>query len=189
MITRTRRVSGCLHTGITTGETGRPTLAQRFDQNVLQAEAAVDGRYALLTTLTPQQADRSEGLRRHKGQGAVERRHGDLRGPPAVTPTFVQDNKRVAALIAVICLALLLFCVIERQVRRALGGDQKMHGLYPDNQKVRPTGRMILYHLSDLRLRVISATDPPVIAITCGIQLHLLDLLGLEPTHPRWPET
>jgi hypothetical protein len=48
---------------------------------------------------------------------------------------------------------------------------------------------MILYHLSDLRLRVTSATGPPVIAITRGIQLHLLDLLGLEPTQPRWPQT
>lgn len=88
-----------------------------------------------------------------------------------------------------ICLSLLLVCLIERQVRQALGGDQKMLGLYPGNQKVRPTGRMILYHLSDLRLRVGSAADPPVIAITRGIQLNLLDLLGLEPTHPRWPET
>ncbi|MFD9242557.1 hypothetical protein ACFV0D_11645 [Streptomyces sp. NPDC059556] len=140
-------------------------------------------------TLTPEQADPSEVLRRHKGQGAVERRYGDFKGPLAVTPVFVQDNRRVAALVAVICLALLLFCLIERQVRRALGGDQKMHGLYPGNQKVRPTGKMILYHLSDLRLRVTSATAPPVIAITRGIQLHLLDLLGLEPTHPRWPET
>jgi hypothetical protein len=41
-----------------------------------------------------------------------------------------------------------------------------------------------------LRLRVGSATAPPVIAaIIRGVQLHLLDLLGLEPTHPRWPET
>jgi hypothetical protein len=35
-----------------------------------------------------------------------------------------------------------------------------------------------------MRLRVGSATDSPVIAITRGIQLHLLDLHGLEPTHP-----
>jgi hypothetical protein len=101
----------------------------------------------------------------------------------------VQDNERVAALITVVCLSLLMFCLIERQVRRALGGDQKMQGIYPGNKKVRPTGRMIVYHLSDLRLRVGSATDPPVIAITRGIQLHLLDILGLEPTHPRRPET
>ncbi|MEU1434473.1 hypothetical protein ABZ438_10285 [Streptomyces sp. NPDC005786] len=64
-----------------------------------------------------------------------------------------------------------------------------MQGIYPGNERVRPTGRMILFHLSDLRLRVTGATDPPVIAITRGIQCDLLDLLGLEPTHPRWPET
>jgi transposase len=129
-------------------------------------------------------------LRRHKGQqGTVERRYSDCKGPLAVAPVFVQDNKRVAALVAVICLALPVFCLIERQVRRALGGDQKMLGLYPGNQMVRPAGRVILYHLSGLQLRVGHATDPPTNVISRGVQLHLLDLLGLEPTHPRWPET
>ncbi len=189
MIAKTRRVTGCLHTEITTDDTGRPILTWPFDQDVLRAETAVDGWYALLTTLSPEQADAAEVLRRHKGQATVERRYSDFKGPLAVTPVFVQDNKRVAALITVICLALLVFCLIERQVRRALGGEQKMRGLYPGNQAVRPTGRMILYHLSDLRLRVGNTTDPPTIVISRGIQLHLLDLLGLEPTHPRWPET
>ncbi|MFD4139942.1 hypothetical protein [Streptomyces sp. NPDC058572] len=65
-----------------------------------------------------------------------------------------------------------------------------MQGLCPGSQKVRPTGRMIFYHLPDLRLRIGSATARPVIAVTRGINLHLLDLLGLEPTHPagRTPE-
>ncbi|MFI6061373.1 hypothetical protein [Streptomyces sp. NPDC051286] len=189
MIAKTRRVTGCLRTSIATDATGLPTLDWHFDQDVLQAEAAVDGWYALLTTLTPEQADAAEALRRHKGQGTVERRYGDFKGPLAVTPVFVQDNKRVAARVTVICLALLVSCLIERQVRRALGSDQKMPGLCPDNQQVRPTGRMILYHLSGLRLRVVGATDLPIIVISCGVQLHLLDLLGLEPTHPRWPET
>ncbi|MEU3162081.1 hypothetical protein ABZ753_32480 [Streptomyces griseoincarnatus] len=84
--------------------------------------------------------------------------------------------------------ALCLSLPIERQVRRTLGSDQKMPGLYPGNQQVRPTGR-ILYHLSGLRLRVVGATDPPIIVISRSVQLQLLDLLGLEPTHPRWPET
>ncbi|WP_206306827.1 IS1634 family transposase [Streptomyces sp. F001] len=189
VIAKTRRVTDCLRTTVTTDTAGRPALHWHFDQAVLDAEAAVDGWYALLTTLTPEQADAAEVLRRHKGQGAVERRYGNFKGPLAVTPIFVQDNKRLAALVTVICLALLVFCLIERQVRRALGGDQKMQGLYPGNQRVRPTGRMILYHLSGLRLRVGHATDPPTIVISRGVQLHLLDLLGLEPTHPRWPET
>lgn len=121
--------------------------------------------------------------------GAVERGYGDFKGPPAVTPVFVRDNKRVAALTTVICLALLLFCLIERQVRRALGSEHKMHGPCPDSQKVQPTGRMVLYHLSDLRLRVTSATDPPVIAIPRGNQLYLIDLLGLGSAQPRWPQS
>ncbi|MET8454303.1 hypothetical protein [Streptomyces sp. NPDC005209] len=64
-----------------------------------------------------------------------------------------------------------------------------MPGLYPGNQQVRPTGGVILYHLFGLRLRVVGATDAPIIVISRGVQLHLLDLLSLEPTHPRWPET
>ncbi|WP_234436260.1 hypothetical protein [Streptomyces sp. NRRL S-813] len=56
----------------------------------------------------------------------------------------MQHNRRVAALIHVIFLALLVFCLIERQVRRALGPAQTMSGLYPDNRRVRPSGRMIL---------------------------------------------
>ncbi|QFQ99376.1 IS1634 family transposase [Streptomyces phaeolivaceus] len=189
VITKTRRVTACLRTEITVDDTGRPALAWHFDEEELQAEQAVDGWYALLTTLTPEQADPAEVLRRYKGQGAVERRYSDFKGPLAVTPVFVQDNKRLAALVTVICLALLLFCLIERQVRRSLGPEQKMRGIYPGNQAIRPTGRMILYHLSGLRLRVGNATDPPTIVVSQGVQLHLLDLLGLEPTRPRWPET
>ncbi|MEU3146528.1 IS1634 family transposase [Streptomyces sp. NPDC006999] len=182
VITKTRRVASCLRTEITADDAGRPALAWHFAEEVLRAEEQVDGWYALLTTLTSEQASPAEVLRRYKGQGAVERRYSDFKGPLAVTPIFVQDNKRLAALITVICLALLLFCLIERQVRRSLGPGQKMRGLYPGNQMIRPTGRMILYHLSGLRLRVSGATDPPTVVISRGVQLHLLDLLGLE-TH------
>ncbi|GHE08484.1 hypothetical protein [Streptomyces alanosinicus] len=88
-----------------------------------------------------------------------------------------------------ICLALLVYCLIERQVRQALGPDQTIAGLYPDNRKVRPTGRMILYHLEDLMLRPGTATDPPVILVSRGVQAHLLELLGIDETRPRWLQT
>lgn len=47
-----------------------------------------------------------------------------------------------------------------------------MPGLSPGNQTDRPTGRMILYHLSGPRLRVGHATEPPTIVISRGVQLH-----------------
>jgi hypothetical protein len=124
-------------------------------------------------------------LIQYKGQGTVERRYADFKGPLAVTPVFVQHNRRAAALIQVICLALLVFCLIECQVRRALGPEQTMAGLYPDNRRVRPTGRMVLYHLGELNLRIGNVTDPPTVQITRGVQLHLLELLDVEITQTR----
>ncbi|MET8178637.1 IS1634 family transposase [Streptomyces sp. NPDC005336] len=189
VIAKTRRVASCLRTTVTTDTDGRPSLTWHFDQHVLDAEAAADGWYALVTRLTPEQADATEVLRRYKGQGVVERRYGDFKGPLAVAPVFLEHNRRIAALITVICLALLVFCLIERQVRQALGPEQTMSGLYPDNRRVRPTGRMILYHLDGLMLRPGTATDPPTILISQGVQAHLLELLGIDETRPRWLET
>ncbi|OIK23574.1 hypothetical protein [Streptomyces malaysiense] len=118
-----------------------------------------------------------------------ERRYSDIKGPLAVPPLFVQSNHRAAALIQVICLVLLVFCLIERQARRALGGEKKTAGLYPDSRRVRPTGRMVFYHLGELTVRTGSATYPPAVAITRGVQLHLLDLLGVDIRRTRRPQT
>ncbi|MFE5580398.1 IS1634 family transposase [Kitasatospora sp. NPDC056531] len=189
VIAKTRRVTSCLRTEVTVDSDGRPLLTWHFDQDVLEVEAAADGWYALVTRLTPNQADAAEVLKRYKGQGVVERRYNDFKGPLAVAPIFLEHNRRIAALITVICLALLVFCLIERQVRQALGPEQTMSGLYPDNRKVRPTGRMILYHLESLMLRPGTATSPPIILINQGVQAHLLELLGIDETRPRWLET
>jgi transposase len=81
VIAKTRRVVGCLRTTVTCDRDGRPSLAWHFDQDVLDAERAADGWYALVTRLTPQQADGAEVLRRYKGQGVVERRYHDFKAP------------------------------------------------------------------------------------------------------------
>jgi hypothetical protein len=184
VIAAKRRVVSCLRWNVGQDESGVPSLVWHFDQEVLDAEAAVDGWYALITPLTAEQADPGQVLIRYKGQGAVERRYADFKGPLAVAPVFVQHNRRVAALIHVICLALLVFCL-----RRALGPEQTVAGLYPDNRRVRPTGRMVLYHLGELTLRIGHATEPPTVQITRGVQLHLLDLLDVDIRRTRWPQT
>ncbi|MFI7136187.1 IS1634 family transposase, partial [Nonomuraea sp. NPDC050153] len=117
-IGRARRVSAYLiaETG-TDPDTGKPTLAWHFDQQAVDAEAATDGWYALLTNLPPETADAERVLRHYKGQEAVERRYQAFKGPLAVTSLYLKNNRRIHALITVICLALLIFCLIERQVR------------------------------------------------------------------------
>lgn len=117
-ISRQRRVGAYLRTTITLdADTGKPCFAWYFDQDTIDAEAATDGWYALLTNLDTADADPAEVLRRYKGQSAVEQRYSSIKGPLAVAPMFLQTNRRITALITVICLALLIFSLIEREVR------------------------------------------------------------------------
>jgi transposase len=54
--------------------------------------------FMLLTNLDPAEADVAEILRRYKAQEAVERHYLALKGPLAVAPIFLENNRRIAAL-------------------------------------------------------------------------------------------
>jgi transposase len=183
-----RRVGAYLRTAITWGAAGKPVLSWHFDQAAIDAEAAADGWYALLTNLAPGQASAEEVFRRYKGQHVVERRYGEFKGPLAVAPLFLKNSRRITALITVICLALLIFCLVERQVRKALAPHgETMTGLpgYGPTP-ARPTGRTIFQALADLRLIPAHDGNPAVIPKPVGIQARLLDLLGIDISRPRW---
>lgn len=184
-ISRTRRVGGYLRTQSGTDPvTGIPTLLWWFDQAVLAAEAATDGWYALLSNLDPAAADAAQVLCRYKGQEVVERRYGAFKGPLAVAPLFLTNNRRITALLSVICLALLVFCLIERQVRAAIAPQVTVEGLYA-GRAAKPTGRLVLEALSRLRLIPATGGHPPGIPQPPPLQARLLELLGVDPTRPR----
>jgi len=115
--------------------------------------------HALLTNLHPAEADAAEVLRRYKGQEAVERRYQAFKGPLAVAPIFLKNNRRIAALTTVICLALLIFCLVERETRRAIGPGRKTRRS-PRRATRQPTGRLILEALDRLRLIPGHRDDP-----------------------------
>jgi transposase len=183
-IASARRVTAYLRTETGTDPaTGKPTLAWRFDQAALDTEAATDGWYALLTNL-PTDIDPAEILHRYKGQEVVERRYGAFKGPLAVAPMFLKNNRRIAALITVICLALLIFCLIERQVRQAIAPQSTLDGLYA-GRPAKPTGRLIFEALARLRLIPATGGQPPGIPQPPPLQVRLLALLDVDPTTPR----
>jgi len=189
-ISRQRRISAYLRTQVTNDpDTGRPVFTWHYDQNAIDADAASDGWYALLTNLHPTEADPAEVLRRYKCQAATEHRYSTIKGPLAVAPMFLQHNRRITALITVICLALLIFCLIEREVRTNLAEQDRteMVGFYAfDNRAVRPTARLILQALHDLRLIPARDQQPPKIPHPGWLQAQLLALLKVDPTRPRW---
>jgi transposase len=187
VITSQRRVGAYLRARAGTSPgTGKPTLAWRFDQDAIDAEAATDGWYALLTNLDAGEADAAGVLILYKGQEAVERRYSAFKGPLAVAALYLKNNRRIAALVTVICLALLIFCLIERQARQALAGKSqtKVDGLYAGRPAI-PTGQLILGALSTMKIIPGSGHDPPVIPQPTPLQLRLLDLLGIDPRQLR----
>lgn len=182
-IGRSRRVASYLRATVGTDPcTGKPTLGWSFDQAKVDAEAATDGWYALLTTLSAT-VPAGEVLIRYKGQEVVERRYSAFKGPLAVAPMFLKTNRRIAALITVICLALLIFCLIERAVRAAIRPEVKMPGLVP-GQQAKPTGRLVLQALAGLRLIPAMGAQPAIIPQPTPVQARLLDLLAVDPTQP-----
>ena len=184
VITRERRVKASLTTTVGTDPaTTKPTLEWHFDQVALATEAATDGWYALLTNLAAE-VSAAEVLHNYKGQEAAERRHSNFKGPIAVAPMFLKNNRRIEALISVICLALLIFSLVERAVRLALSPAVKLAGLWA-GQAAKPTGRLIFIALSRLRLIPASDTNPAQIPRPPPLQAALLELLGVDPRRPR----
>lgn len=187
VIRRDRRVGAYLVTETGTHpDTGKPNLTWNFDQDAIDTEAATDGWYALLTNLDPGQADAAQVLILYKGQEAVERRYSAFKGPLAVAALFLKNNRRIAALVTVICLALLIFCLIERQVRHALARQHqtKVEGLYAGRPAI-PTGRLILDALTTMKLIPGVGQNPPIIPQPNALQLRLLDLLNTDPRQLR----
>lgn len=184
VIGKTRRVASLLKASAgTDAATGKPALAWEFDAQALQAEAAADGWYALLTNLDAAHADAAEVLIRFKGQEASERRYGNYKGPLAVAPLFLKHNRRIEALITVICLALLVFCLIERHIRAQIAPQATIPGLYA-GRPARPTGWLIFLALAGMRLIPATGNQPAVIPQPTPLQQHLLQLLGVDPLRP-----
>jgi transposase len=183
-ISRERRVKAYLLADVGADAAGKPTLAWHFDQSALHAEAATDGWYALLSNLDPAEVDAAGVLLAYKGQEVVERRYGNFKGPLAVAPMFLQNNRRIESLISVICLALLVFALVERALRLAISPALVLAGLWA-GRAAKPTGRLIFSALSGLRLVPATATQPATIPEPPPLQARILRFLNVDATRPR----
>jgi hypothetical protein len=92
---------------------------------------------------------------------------------------FLHNNRRITALIGVVCLALLIFCLIEREARRNLAPATKIDGLYA-GRPAKPTASLIFTTLATLRLRHANDGTPEVPEPT-PLQKRVLDLLKIDP--------
>ena len=126
---------------------GRPHLEWHRDELALEKAAKVMGCYPLLTNLSEDRTAK-DVLAIQKDQYRVERRFADWKGPLEVCPVFLHSNRRIVGLMLITALALMIFCLIERQVRREIGDkDGYAVGFLGERRKSRPTGSSIFYVL------------------------------------------
>ena len=162
---------------------GRPTITWARDQIAIERAALTDGIYALATNLHGSRLTAGQLLRSYKGQQIVERRHRDYKQTLKVRPIFLHNDDRIYALTSIIGIALLIFGLIETELRTALGDHDLLPGLLPENRAAKPTGRNVLGVFQGLGLTYTRA----------GIQLDRLThtqrrVLELLEITPPWPE-
>jgi transposase len=162
---------------------GKPTLSFKRNDDAITAAARTDGIYALATNLPGTRLTAGQILRSYKGQQIVERRHRDYKQTLKVRPIFLHNDDRIYALTSIIGIALLIFGLIETELRKALDDNELLPGLLPENRAAKPTGRNVLGVFQGLGLTYTRA----------GIQLDRLThtqrrVLELLQITPPWPE-
>ncbi|MGH3032442.1 MAG: IS1634 family transposase [Gaiellaceae bacterium] len=161
---------------------GRPTLSFARDEAAIERAAATDGVYALATNL-PGRLTATKLLRLYKQQWIVEQRHRDLKQTLKARPIFLHNDDRIAALVSVIGIALLVFGLIESELRRRLGEDEVLPGLLGEGRAAKPTGRNLLAAFQGLGITY--TRQGIALDRLTQTQRRILELLEIELP---WPE-
>lgn len=172
-------------------------ITWRVDDVSWRAAQFDDGVFPLLTNdrcLTPR-----ELLEAYKRQPKIEKRFTQLKSDLNVAPVFLKSPERVVGLFTIYFLALLVYALIERDLRNALAnsaakavpGKRRRNGtveVYPEGRRTRrPTTRHVLDLLENVRRYAISQpgqTDDQPLQLFDKLtpaQRRLLRLLQVNP--------
>ena len=172
-----------LKTTTGTDQHGKPTIAWARDQAAIDAAAATDGVYALATNLPGADLRAIHVLRHYKAQEVVERRNRDAKSTLRVRPVFLHNDDRIDTLISIVGLALLVYGLIEADLRRAIAPASHLPGLLPEDRAAKPTGRNILAAFDHL-----AATYTRTGIVLDRLTPTQRTILGLLDIPLPWPE-
>ena len=182
------RVGNWLRTDIHRDHHGNVSLRWWRDTATLADSEQRDGLYALVTNMDPRRCSADRLLTLYKDQALSERAHHFLKGPLAVRPVFLKSNRRAAALVAVCSIALLVYGLIETELRNAIAPARTIAGLLPEGRAARPTAENIFRAFTGLgyqRARTSNGLEAIADPLTLAQQtiLDTLAITSILPSH------
>jgi transposase len=155
--------------------------------DVIHADALCDGLFAMVTNVEDRTA--AEILAAYKYQPFLEKRNEQLKSVLSVAPILLKNPKRVAALLFVYFLAVLVFALIEREVRRAMQKREIASiPLYPEGRPCKaPTTDGILSAFLGLRRTQLLTPDGAIVRTFHDplrpVVAQLLEMMRVDPAH------
>lgn len=179
------KVGRFLRTAVTF-DNQQPVLSWHRDEKAIVDAERRDGLYALVSNLGPRQASPHRLLRLFKDQAIVERTHHFLKGPLVVRPVFLHSNRRAAALISVCSVAVMVYGLVEAQIRSAIAPARNIPGLLPEGRPARPTASNVFAAFEGLgfhRARTAGGLEEIPDPLTTS-QCEILRALGVPSILP-----
>jgi hypothetical protein len=180
------RVGNWLRTEVSCDADDNVSLRWWRDTGALAEAERRDGVYALVTNMSTRQCSADRLLALYKDQALSERAHHFLKGSLAVRPVFLKSNRRAAALVGVCSIALLVYGLIETEVRRAIAPARTVAGLLPEGRAARPTAENIFRAFAGLgyqRARTVNGLEEIPDPLT-AVQRAILEALEIKSILP-----
>ncbi len=158
-----------------------------LDAARIEASAAADGIFPLITNIPAEQLSPLELLTTYKYQAFVEKRHEQLKTVAEVVPVNYKTPERIEAFLFLYFIAITLHALLERQVRETM----KARGirsipLYPEERACRaPTADKLLGLFEHLRRHRLFHNGQPIKTFwdeLTDVQRLVLELLGISTT-------
>lgn len=124
-----------------------------LNTQAIQASAAADGIFPLITDMSADQISSVDLLKAYKYQPQIEKRHEQLKTVTEIAPVNFKSVERIEVFLFLYFVAVLVHALIEREVRHAMKRRKiKSIPLYPEERACRaPTADKNLELFEPLR--------------------------------------
>ena len=163
-------------------------LRWSVNEEVVKKKANADGFFPLITNIKG--LDMRGILKHYKYQPRLEKRHSYLKSVLEVAPMYLKTPERIEALLFLYYLALVIYALIERDMRQAMKeAGIKSLPIYPEQRECRrPSAERILEafrNYSKHELRQDDNLEETFFDTLGELQAEVLNLLGIPLQYYR----